>query len=164
MYDPRNDNLCKLLYPIKEKNYQENNFISSEWTAIKHYLSNASMLTIFGYSAPTTDKEAVALLQAGWGNGGERELEQIELIDVKPQSELLSTWDSFVHSHHYTIYNNFYHSFIAKYPRRSCDAMNMQNFYCKFLDGGIEPDDNSPWKMDFSGLEEWFKNLILSEG
>jgi len=53
----------RLLYPVENKNYQDGNFIQREWEAIRYYLKQCFMVTIFGYSAPKTDVEAVALLK-----------------------------------------------------------------------------------------------------
>lgn len=162
LYNSQKNKICKLLYPIRQKNYQQDNFILQEWKAVQRYLSEANILTIFGYSAPKIDQEAIELLQAGWGNEDERKLEQIEIIDLKSKSELSMTWKSFIHSHHYTVENDFYRSFIAKYPRRSVEAMNRQNLYSEFLDGGVANDrNNSPWKMNFYDLKDWFLKMEI---
>ena len=39
------------------------------------------MFTIFGYSAPKTDVEAIDLLKQAWGAIGDRNLEQTEIIN-----------------------------------------------------------------------------------
>lgn len=52
----------KLLYPIGKKDYNSDRFIKSSWDNIKSLLEVAYMFTVFGYSAPTSDIEAVALL------------------------------------------------------------------------------------------------------
>jgi len=51
------------------------------------------MLTIFGYSAPKSDVEAIELMKGAWGDKYKRNLEQIEIIDVKEEAELSNTWD-----------------------------------------------------------------------
>jgi hypothetical protein len=57
----------KLLYPIKKKNYQSEVAISKSWKTLQNALSVAYMVTIFGYSAPKSDVEAVAMLKTAWG-------------------------------------------------------------------------------------------------
>ncbi|MGA2637851.1 hypothetical protein [Methylocella sp.] len=47
------------LYPIKTKNYAENEFIASEWDTFKFVLRHAFMVTIFGYSGPKRPRSAV---------------------------------------------------------------------------------------------------------
>jgi hypothetical protein len=90
----------KLLFPVEKKNYDDP-FIAREWRAVQAFLREAFMLTVFGYSAPTTDVEAIDLLKEGWGNPIQREMEQTEIIN-RPGSDhdaLESTWKpSFIHT------------------------------------------------------------------
>lgn len=148
----------KLLFPVKQKDYNSDPFTRSEWNALKDRLRDAYMVTVFGYSAPKTDVEAVALLKEGWGQSHNRELEQIELIDVKNEDTLLATWQDFIHTHHYQTTDNFYDSWIAKHPRRTCEAMWNQLMECQFLDDNPIPHDH-----DFDELLQWYKPLIDAE-
>lgn len=52
----------RLLYPIKQKDYTSDPFIRSEWKGLQSALRHAYVFTIFGYSAPESDVEAIALL------------------------------------------------------------------------------------------------------
>lgn len=65
------------------------------------------MFTIFGYSAPKTDISAIELLKEAWGTAEKRNLEEIEIIDIRSEEDLRQTWDEFIHSHHYTTHSNF---------------------------------------------------------
>lgn len=56
------------------------------------------MVTIFGYSAPKSDIEAVGMLKSAWGDPTERALEEIEIIDLRPEDELYSSWEEFIHT------------------------------------------------------------------
>ena len=56
----------KLLYPVTMKNYSDDPFIKNEWESLKNDLRNAYIITIFGYSAPSTDKEAFDIMQRAW--------------------------------------------------------------------------------------------------
>jgi hypothetical protein len=112
-----------LLYPVHKKDYTSDPFIAREWEAVRGALQEAFVLTIFGYSAPTTDVEAVSLLQEGWGPAAHRNLEEVEIIDIKPEDELLQTWRSFIHTEHRIVTDSFYSSWIARFPRRGCEAM-----------------------------------------
>ena len=113
----------KLLYPVTEKNYNNDPFIAKNWEALRGCLGNAFLLTVFGYSAPATDVEAVSLLKAGWGDPGQRELEEFEVIDIKDEEELYGTWKPFIHGHHYQTRKSFFDSIIGRNPRRSCEVM-----------------------------------------
>lgn len=151
----------KLLYPVENKDYQSDSFINREWDAAKHYLKGCFMFTVFGYSAPTTDKEAIELLKEGWGNNEDREMEQTEVIN-RPganQEEVRKTWDSFIHSHHYDVFESFHESFIAKHPRRSIEAYWNQYWEAKFISNNSVPESFK----DFEEMANWFKPLVDAE-
>ncbi|GAB2538938.1 hypothetical protein [Spirosoma aerophilum] len=78
----------KLLYPVEQKNYTDDEFINIEWERVKHWLSKDSgtvRATIFGYGAPVSDVEAVKLLNYAWGTPDDRAMEQFEVIDITPE-------------------------------------------------------------------------------
>lgn len=124
----------RLLYPVEHKNYEDGQFIEHEWKSARQFFRSAFVVTIFGYSAPDTDAEAVSLLQEAWGDPDERNMEQVELISRADadQVELRSRWDSFIHSHHYEIHGSFYDSRLCRSPRRSVEAAWSQYVYGKW--------------------------------
>jgi hypothetical protein len=148
----------RLLYPVGQKNYTADSFISSEWTGLQSALSNAFVFTIFGYSAPQSDVEAVDLLKKAWGRAGTRELEQVEMIDIKSEDELRETWDPFIVEHHYDAETSFYDSWIARHPRRSSDAIWRQIMDLEFL-----TDNPIPRQLPFDEQLVWFKQLVEAE-
>lgn len=148
----------KLLFPVKQKNYTKDPFISKEWEAFSYYLSRAYIVTIFGYSAPTSDVEAISIMKNSWGDIKEKQLEEIEIIDVKDRDVLRKTWDPFIHTHHYRAHNSFYDSFINKYPRRSCEAMWNMLMQCEDY-----PENKIPKEYDFYELMKWYKPLFEAE-
>ncbi len=113
----------KLLYPVAKKDYTSDPYIQREWDTIRKALRNAYVFTIFGYSAPKTDREAIELLKEGWGNPNRRELEQVEIINIKDEQELVQTWKEFICAEHYETTKSFYNSWIARHPRRTCEAV-----------------------------------------
>jgi len=139
------------LYPIKKKDYNSNPFIGSAWNILKMGLSDAYALTIFGYSAPVSDIEAVRVLKEAWGNNRRRNLVQIEVIDIKKEAELLKTWGDFIHTHHYDIRQTFCESWIYRHPRRTCEAIWNQTQENVFLD-----PNSPPQGVALSDLQEWF--------
>lgn len=145
----------RLLYPIEQKNYTNDPFISLEWQALQSYLKKAYIVTVFGYNAPQSDIKAVELMQQAWGKWEERSLEQIEIIDIKEEDDIVKTWDSFIHTHHYDVHKNFFDSWIAKHPRRTCEAMWSQNMDVKFID-----ENPVPKGVDLNSLWEWYQPLI----
>lgn len=150
-----------LLFPVEKKNYQDGGLIEREWKAVRAYLKDCFMFTIFGYSGPKTDVEAVALLKEGWGSVDFRQFEQTEIIN-RPgcdEEKLRQTWDAFIHTHHYEVHSSFYDSWIAKHPRRSGEAYWKQYLEAKFIDDHPVPQDIT----ELTKLLEWFKPLFDAE-
>lgn len=148
----------KLLFPVSEKNYNSDLFIEDEWNTVRKYLEDAFMVTIFGYSAPVTDKSAIDLLKLAWGDLNARNMEQVEIIDLKNEDALAQTWSDFIFSHHYTTTNSFYESFLANHPRRSGEAYYNQYYMAKCIEDNPIPND-----LNFSELWNWFKPLLKAE-
>lgn len=147
-----------LLFPIKQKDYNSDAFIKGGWEIVKSAMKAAWMVTIFGYSAPETDIEAKKLLKEGWGRWEEREYEQIEFIDIKSDDELATTWEEFIHTHHYHCETDFYGSYIAKFPRRSCEALWSQMIDAKWIHPNQLPKHNT-----MQELYDWLRPLMDAE-
>jgi hypothetical protein len=143
-----------LLYPVAEKNYHLDKFISRQWETLEESLKHAFMVTIFGYGAPVSDTRAVELLKKGWGSTDSRKMEQFEIIDVRNKDDLTSTWSPFIYSHHFKIENNFYNSWIANHPRRTYEAYQNQYMNAMFIENNSIPRD-----ADFEQLWEWYDKL-----
>lgn len=151
----------QLLYPVLNKNYQENAFIKSQWDEIQFFLKICYMFTVFGYGAPKTDVEAVTLLKNGWGDPNLRNMEQTEIVNKKgsDHESLEKKWKPFIHSHHFDIFDSFYDSFIANHPRRSIEAYWNQYWEAKFISNNSVPKKFENFKQ----LKEWFQPLINAE-
>lgn len=151
----------ELLYPVEKKNYQKDPFIKNEWEAVQGYLKHCFMFTVFGYSAPQTDKEAIDLLKKGWGDVNIRNMEQTEIISRfgSDHDELEEKWGEFKHTHHYDIFDSFFDSFIAKHPRRSIEAYWNQYWEAKFISNNTVPQNFS----GFQEMKEWYRPLIEAE-
>ena len=147
-----------ILFPVTRKDYVSDPAIAGHWRTLKRAMKEAWAFTVFGYSAPKTDVEAIQLLKEGWGNASDRNLEQIEIIDILDEDTLLNSWNEFIHSHHYTVFDNFYSCFIGEHPRRSCEAYWNQNMECMF----IEPFP-MPKGVSFDQLYEWVQPRVDAE-
>ena len=148
----------KLIYPISEKNYHLDGFISLQWKELHQYLQNAFMITIFGYGAPQSDVSAIESMKFAWGNVNERAMEQTEIIDIRCEDDLRKTWDPFIHSHHYEIHSSFYDSWIANHPRRTGEAYINQYLNTQFIN-----NNPIPRHVDFQELLEWYEPLKEAE-
>ncbi len=123
----------RLLYPVALKNYVDDPFIKTEWEVLKKALRQAKTLTVFGYGAPTTDTEAVAILNDAWDKS-KRLIERTEIIDIKEKEVLWKQWDAFIIRTYLDCPGNFYESRLATYPRRTCEALLAQTFYGQWVE------------------------------
>lgn len=147
----------RLLYPVAMKNYVNDPFIKTEWEVLKKALRQARTLTIFGYGAPTTDMEAVDILNNAWDKAN-RLIERTEIIDIKDKEVLWRQWDPFIVRTYLDCPGNFYKSRLASYPRRSCEALLNQTFY------GLWVEENPfPVNAGFDELLSWMKPLVEAE-
>lgn len=151
-------NPSNLLYPVAAKPYDDDPAIVDAWRMAKASFKSAFMVTIFGYSAPNSDVSAVDLLLNAWGGNQARPMEQFEIIDVRPEDELLKTWERFIHTHHYEVHSTAYGSWLFNHPRRSGEAYINQYLNALFIENNPIPRDNT-----FDELWEWFTPLVERE-
>jgi hypothetical protein len=148
----------KLLYPVKTKNYISDPFITSRWDNARCYLQDAFTLTIFGYGAPDSDVEAVKLLRTNWNHAGQRLIDRVEIIDRKCRDELYEKWKTFVSYDHWSNQLFFYDSVIAKYPRRSSEALRAPT-----IQGRPAECFPIPRKASFGELYTWLEPIAQYE-
>lgn len=155
----------KLLYPVKQKNYNADEFISMEWDRLKYWLKKDStkLVTIFGYGAPDTDVEAVNLLDEAYGGKDARNMEQFEIIDIQDEGTVVKRWDKFIHSHHYDYCTDYFHSSLAHNPRRTSESYFQHIMPMTpaevFSESNPVPDDISTLEE----LWEWHRPLVEAE-
>lgn len=154
----------QLMFPIKHKNYKENNFIIGEWNKLNHCLTAAQKVTIFGYSAPKSDVEAISAMQEAWGSPLKRNMEQFEFIDVRSEWDVIDSWSSFIHSHHYDFYTDFFHSSLGQYPRRTFEAHMLQTMPITPEEAFVEPLPIPHNEINsFDEMWAWYEPLIKNE-
>lgn len=158
MFEP-----TKLLYPVEKKDYNSDPFIKGQWNALSDELKEAERVTVFGYSAPVTDVEAIDLLQQAWGDVEERAMEQFELIDIRDEQVVKNAWNKFIHSHHYNYSTDYFNSSLALHPRRTVESYHHWSMPLTpndaFQDGNRVP---STFKS-MQELWDWHKSLIDAE-
>jgi len=148
----------RLLYPVSSKDYASDPFISAEWQNLQQYLQRAYFLTIFGYSAPRTDAAAIELLMGAWRNNQTQTLAEVEVIDVRPEDELVASWRSFITREHYMVTDDIRRSYLAWHPRRSCEALAFAT-----LQNDPWPDNWMPEFGNPGAMLDWVKPLIDQE-
>lgn len=119
-----------LLYPTGLKNYESDPFIKREWTRLREAMHDETTwrITIFGYSAPVSDAAAIELMSEAWGTSEKRNVEQFEMIDIRPEEEVKKSWDAFIHTHHYDYCTNYFQSSLARCPRRTNESYFLRCF------------------------------------
>jgi len=148
----------RLLFPVVKKDYSTDPAINKAWEVIRFALREALAVTIFGYSAPASDKDAVSIMQQAWGNPEKRQFEAFEIIDIKPKEQVRANWAGFVKIDHYRTYARFRDSMLVRHPRRSGEAFLNQYIEGKFLEGNPVIDAKT-----LGELHDWFRPLVETE-
>ncbi len=148
----------RLLYPVANKDYVTEPYIASQWRSLRSAFRTAYILTIFGYGAPESDAAAVDLMSEAWGSPEERDLEEIEIVDIKDQEELEATWNRFIHTHHFRATNSYFESLLGAFPRRTCEAIWAELMEVKFLEYARVPKFER-----LAEMWEWFQQLVAYE-
>ena len=148
----------RLIFPIAEKGYSNDEFIYQEWGILEKYLKRAYLLTLFGYSAPETDIDAKNLLLGAWEKNETKTLSQVEIIDIKDKTELISIWEDFFTRDHFHIIDDFEIAEQNYFPRRTCEAFAWASLLC-------DPwyDKKIPETDSLEELQHWAKSLIIEE-
>jgi hypothetical protein len=155
----------KLLFPIKHKNYNRDEFMQKEWGRIKYWLNEKStkLVSIFGFGAPETDVEAVKLLDEAWGGHDKRNMEQFEIINTNPEEHERKKWDSFIHTHHYDYSSNYFSSLLAQNPRRTSESY-FQHYLPSSPSEAFSESNPVPNNIyTLKELWEWHRPLIEAE-
>jgi hypothetical protein len=121
-------------------------------------MAEAFTLTIFGYSAPSSDVDAIDIMKNAWHRRERRLIEHVEIIDLKAQDVLYETWQPFISYHHYICRSSFYQSWIASYPRRSGEAL-----FAPTVEGRPAVQFPIPRNLEFAELYKWLDSLTKHE-
>jgi hypothetical protein len=148
----------RLLYPVEQKNYRAQLPLADTWNELEDQFKDAFMVTIFGYSAPKSDTDALSLLKAAWGDWRNREFEQFELIDIRNEEDLVASWDDFIHSHHYQTASDFFDSSFGLHPRRTGEDYWFRNMMVRWT-----TPNRPPQGVSLRELQAWFRPLIDAE-
>jgi len=101
---------------------------------------------------------AVRAIRDVWDKNRTRTLAEVEIIDIKPRSELEQTWKAFFTREHYIMPNSFLKSYLCWHPRRSCEALAFAT-----LQNDPWPDNWFPTFETLNDLHEWIEPLLQEE-
>lgn len=147
-----------LLYPIKKKDYNSDLAIVKAWEMHKNALQVAYMVTIFGYSAPKSDVEAVVMLKDAWGDQVGRKLEETEVVDQRSENDVYESWEDFILIIIFLITIAF-NTTLGRCPRRSCEATFGRLMNCRFLAANKGFKDS----MSFDDIRGVVEELVAEE-
>lgn len=150
----------KILFPVKQKDYGSDEYIKNGWNGFLDLLSKATVLTIFGYSAPKSDVYAIKAMERAFSSTFRR-LDQIEVIDIKGEDELYDTWREFIRptNDHFKVCKDIFESILAEFPRRTIEGYYKRNFSNWWGSSNISLKNS----MSFDDLATLLLPLILDE-
>lgn len=114
----------QLLYPVKNKDYTASQYLQEVWNKLEDELNKASILTIFGYSAPKTDAAAKHLMQNAFANRM-RWYDRFEVIDIADRDKIYNAWDKFItatHDHIEISQSLLNGTLLSEFPRRTVEG------------------------------------------
>lgn len=153
----------KLLYPIKNKEYDKDPFIVEQWKRVRRCIGEATIVTFFGYSAPESDVAAINLLRNIYNNGIIHRFDMVEIIDIDSEEKLKKKWGGFIEiegAYPPAYISSFYESHLAKFPRRSIESYAKINFKGWWGTGKNKIEKNG---ISFEELDHLISPLIKKE-
>lgn len=141
----------RLLFPIDQKNYNDDAFCRLAWADATDRLQNAKILSVWGYSAPKTDVEAMKLIKQSWWGQSARAMDEVEIIDIKSEDELYKTWSPLIVREHYATMKSLSGSYLWKHPRNSFLAFIQEKYLAE-----PEPDNLPPDGLSLPSLRDWY--------
>jgi hypothetical protein len=147
-----------LLFPVRQKNYSSDPIIKTQWFQFEEMIKRAGMLTIFGYSVPDTDVDAIRRMKEAFSTES-KFLHKIEVIDIDDQSKIKEKWSYFgEQAHwHFNVVKSFFDTYLAEFPRRSIEGYCKQNFDGWWGKSAVQ------FKIGFDDLQKIVSPLIENE-
>ena len=131
--------------------------------SFKDALQKSYVLTIFGYGALQSDKDAIDIIKAACSNNPLNDIAQVEIIDIKSKKDIRDTWSDLIYDiyrYHHNLTNDFHKSSIALFPRRTCEA---QRNYSMPKKPEFYPQNPIPKNLGLEELWDWYSPLIEAE-
>lgn len=118
--------------PVNEIDYKSDIFIGSQWNILDFFMRNAQMITFFGYSGPSSDELDLQHLDELFAKN--KICDKIEIIDkdLDTAMEVAKRLVRFkMQSNWLYPCADFWHSTIAKHPRRTLSVLDNWNYSVK---------------------------------
>lgn len=118
--------------PVDEIDYKLDAFIGSQWKVLDFYIRNAQMITFFGYRGPSSDEQDLQHLDELFVKN--EICDKIEIIDKDLESsiQVAKGLKRFKMQPNWLFpCTDFWHSSIAKHPRRTLSAIGNWNYSTK---------------------------------
>ena len=118
--------------PVDEVDYKSDIFIGSQWNILDFFMRNAQMITFFGYSGPSSDELDLQHLDELFAKN--KICDKIEIIDkdLDTAMEVAKRLVRFkMQSNWLYPCADFWHSTIAKHPRRTLSVLDNWNYSVK---------------------------------
>ncbi len=121
-YEPLTD--MKLLYPVKQKKYQDGEIIENEWNMARDYLQRAAGVTIWGYGAPETDIEALNLLRDAYIKSDIRMIAPFTIVNLEScKKDQLKKWETIYDGKMLQYTDSFKQTLLWQNPRVSLETL-----------------------------------------
>lgn len=115
--------------PVDEIDYNSDVFINSQWHILDFFMRNAQMITFFGYRGPSSDEQDLKHLENLFPKN--EICDKIEIIDKDLESsiQVAKGLKRFKMQPNWLFpCADFWHSTIAKHPRRTLSAIGNWNY------------------------------------
>lgn len=137
-----------LLYPTGKKDYNSKSIIKNEWNRAKAVLSRAAGITVYGYSAPVTDVEAVELMKSAISISQMKDIAPFTIINLpENEDEQRRKWSEFYDVKMVLYCNEFKQSLLWRNPR-----VSLETLFDAILQG--QPRSTEKSFKEFSKLRE----------
>jgi len=150
----------KLMFPVRNKNYNDDIYIKHAWQRLEYYLKTAGLLTIWGYGAPESDTKAKKMMEKAFSTTP-KFLDSIEIIDIADKDKLIDRWQEFSKetNFHINIHKSLLDSYLAEFPRRSIEGYVKRNLEGWWGSSKLRLKDCKT----FQELRELYNPLIIKE-
>jgi hypothetical protein len=102
-------------------------------------------------------------MNTAWGTVSKRNMEQFEIIDIRPEKEGVKRWNNFIHSHHYDYAYDYFSSSLAFNPRRTSESYYQHNLPLTIDEAFSESNPIISEIITLQELWDWHKPLIDAE-